>query len=205
MTWYNVSMEELNFLPNGQWQLSKAEPGNMDHYSFGNSAPDFKITGADVQKHQDIAYKKALSHSKHSVKKMVNEDGEPEDHIMLHRGLTTYNKSETGRNTMKITPSHIESEDTNVHTLLPHIANAYATKYPTNEDGEEVNGPTTKGKVLSFWVPKSKIHHMGGYIGESKFDNHAESQKHTSVMPGKFKRATPEEVSLVSNYTPKVV
>lgn len=196
-------MEKLNFLPNGQWELSKAEPHGMDHYSFGNRNPEFKITGEDTQKHQDIAHRKALNHSKHSVKKIPNDSGELEDHILLHRGITHYNPNETtGHNAMKITPSHVESDDTNVHTLLPHIANAYSVNYPKDEDGAETDGPTSSGKTLSFWVPKSKIHHMGGYTG-GNFDEHAEQQKHTSVMPGKFKRATPEEVALVSNYTPE--
>ena len=205
--WYNIKMEKVNFLPNGQWTLEKAEPKNMDHYKFGNRNPDYKITDADAAKHQDMAYQKALAHSKHSVRNMLNDKGELEDHIMLHRGIGNYNpEATTGHNAMKISPTHIESDDTNVHTLLPHVAKNYSYKYPTDEEGEEIpDGTPTKGKVLSFWVPKSKVHYMGGYLGEGSVgtDEHAESQKHTSIMPGKFKRATPEEVSLVSKYKPE--
>jgi len=194
-------MEKITYLTNGQWILEKGEPeGYVDHYSFGNHRPDHVFTGADAIAHQQIAHEKALKFNKHSVKKMPNEKGEQEDHILLHRGIEDYDKKNVDEyNRFKITPTHIESKDAGVHTLLPEIADSYSNKYETDDEGEEMqDSEPRKGKTVSFWVPKSKIHHMGGYAGASqKLDTHAENQKHTSIHPGTFQRATPEEVALV--------
>jgi hypothetical protein len=194
-------MEKITYLPNGQWELVKGEPKMVDHYAM--HLPGNQFTDKDQTKQQDLAHSKALDYNKKSVKIMHNENGELEPHILLHRGVTEYSPDSASQpNGIHVSPTHVSTSTDSVHTLRPDIADIYATVYPENEpdydmsDGpsyESGTGPHKKGPVFSFWVPKSKIHYMGGYSGDRDFDTHAEDQKHTSIRPGKYIRASESE------------
>jgi hypothetical protein len=188
-------MEKISYLPNGQWILEKAKPETKgEAWHYGEAKVPFTDEHAIEQ--QDYAHDMAASHSKHAVKKMLNEKGEMEDHVMLHRGITGYDPEKSDEyNKLSISPTHIESSDHSVHTLYHDVAGSYSKKTGSS------------GKVLSFWVPKSKIKSMGQKNVEHLitnrqtlkqiYDEHADTQKHTSIHPGKFQRATPEEVQRV--------
>lgn len=189
-------MEKITYLPNGQWELAKGEPKIVDHYSM--HLPGNQFTDKDQAKQQDDAHSKALDYNKKSVKIMQNEHGQFEPHILLHRGVTEYSPDSASQpNGIHVSPTHVSTSTDSVHTLRPDIADIYATTYPEDDpdydSSQASTGPNKKGPVFSFWVPKSKIHYMGGYGGNRDFDTHAEDQKHTSIRPGKYVRASESE------------
>jgi hypothetical protein len=133
---------------------------------------------------------------------MLNEDGIVEPHVLVHRGLSHYSSSEAAEpNKLKISPRHVSSLTDSVHTLDPGYASCYTSSY--SEDGD-FKLPGT-GRVFSFWVPKSKIHIVRDSYEdiEPRLDDKGFAYPENffvAVMPGKYKRATPEEIMSVSGH-----
>jgi hypothetical protein len=178
-------MERIKISKNGQWQLVKSLNRNL-------YAPP-EEHNVDPAREQQEAMSRAKGLNTNYVKNMNNHAGVEEPHVLVHRGIHSYKESESQEeNKMKITPSHVETSSHSVHTLDPDYAHGYTTAY--SEDGyTELPGT---GRVFSFWVPKSKINTVGEY-DEFKHDPSGvpyPDNYFISIQPGKYTRATPEEV-----------
>mgnify|MGYP003330635023 FL=1 len=171
--------ELLKTLSNGQWVLEKI---NRNLYG---SPEEY---GVDPAREQEETISRAKSLNPDGVRSMKNQHGIEEPHILVHRGLHSYSASQSKNpNMLKITPSHVETFTNSVHTLDLGYADAYTTGY--SEDGAtELPG---KGRVFSFWVPKSHVLAVGEEHEVKRDDSGKPNPENhfVSIKPGKYKRA----------------
>jgi hypothetical protein len=141
--------------------LVKGIPGPESHpYEMKEG-----YTGADAKQAQHRAIKEIADihgHWHQPFKMMPNENtGQPETHVMLHRGLgfnATDNPSADTPNSLKITPTHVEQPKYGVHAADIGAA------------GQYVDGDSPHAGVYSFWVPTSHIEAMRHYM-QNRFKN----------------------------------
>lgn len=177
--------------------LNKARPNPVTHSYYDiDSSP---YTEKDAHKAQMHAIKTVINKDlfpNSPYKTMINEEtGKPEVHIAVHRGIgSNFDPDASGENKFKVTDSHIESNSSSVHTLYPSVAREYAGK---------------GGKVISVWVPVSKInalaeyHHAGFKDKRNEIPENMRTEQHM-VAPGS---KTPGSIDMGDGWTanPKII
>jgi hypothetical protein len=194
--------------------LDKTVPGPEEH--IYNTKGGY--SGKDAKRAQINAIKKAIEIPHKPYKTMTNEaTGKPELHVLMHRGVSDLDPNAEGPNKLKVTDSHIVQPDNAVHALYHEAAHKYA-------DSEMPESEREKSGLLSFWVPASHIHGTGQYyagrfknpnmplpndeeaqgwkdaVGEDRTrkmyakNPQAADEGHIAVKPGKYARATKDEL-----------
>ena len=187
-------MEKLTFSPNGQWELSKAIPKCTDVYN-NLSIPENNYTGIDKENIQNHVVKEAAKLNR--VKHITNpETGEPEPHVLVHYGMFGYGEKN------KVAPWKDDNPNFNNYKILDngdiHIAGknggvvSHSARYSSKFAKPEAQDPSEPdeaeymssidpkdSKLMSFWVPKSKIAMSQNEDGGGTMFNRIDSGKYT--------------------------
>jgi hypothetical protein len=156
------TMEELKFLPNGQWILSKANKFGPDNVEYGTTweerSKDQFLTGKDAEGGRKSVLRTFASDN-HPIKQMKNlHTGKSEPHLLMQRGIDNDQREikPDGKtaNSIHWTPDEkYVSHETHAIHGPGHGNGDYATQgYSESKDENEVTG-----KHFSFWVPLSHI------------------------------------------------
>lgn len=206
---YNEPLEKIGYLSNGQWFIDNLNKGvNQDPRIIdGYMLPQHGeiLTGKHAERAQQrvVQLSADLPFKGHKVMPRV-DNGKPELHILIHRGIArNVNKRSKGRNMLNMQEKGVVSSHyPSVHTLSPFYASSF-THF--------------EGKVHSFWVPISDVIGDREYIKNAKFmdpkhpdpvhpvtgeklnrEKHIEkdpfSRNHVVIKPGRWRRATKQEI-----------
>jgi hypothetical protein len=113
--------------------------------------PKKRYTGKDLEENQE----RAVNEPSHQVKNMINhETGNVEPHVAMHWGgpdvdLTYQPDRQLNSFLVKDGKVHVASKNGAVMSTHPTYSHDFAT---------EEDHVAPKGRLFSFWVPKSKIH-----------------------------------------------
>ena len=153
-------MEKLNFLPNGQWELSKGvmnrlapNPNPLEVRNVGGgSASNYRpIEDAAHKKRAQYMLLKDTIASNPKAVKMIN--GTP--HIMLHRGLNGSNWQPEENNEKSVTHAPTKTNINSGKNEQQYGGNAYTTQHNWAKDhGDD---------VVSIWVPIHDVHNYSDY------------------------------------------
>lgn len=197
---------------------------DASYYSIGDNLPQFTGKDAQhAQKDviKEIINNEHLNGK--AYKNMLNPNtGKQELHIMVHRGISAHPDEEGGFNKLLIRDNHIEQPTNAVHTLSPRVAHDYSNKEKgggvlsfwipisqVNSMGRyfsagaknrlAVPNKMFEGQTATHYNEKTNELYEKPVDPDDERESyakniHATSEQHISIKPGKYQRATEQDL-----------
>ena len=198
---------------------------DTSYYSIGSKLPQFTDKDAQHAQKDIIKELVNSEHlNGKAYKNMLNPStGKQEPHIMVHRGISTTPDKEGGFNKLLIHDNHIEQPTNAVHTLSPHVAHGYANKekgggvvsfwVPISQvnsmgryfiagakNRQAVSNKMFEGQTSSHYDEKTNEFYEKPIHPDEERESYAKnpqvkSEQHISIKPGKYQRASAQDLN----------